>query len=98
MTDKRHAAIGEATTICYALRFLRHFAMAILEIGSRSGRNAAAIDKKGARIVGMIDKRRSARRATLLGIESNSWWEKPLLDWQFGSSQWQELCGPWNQH
>jgi hypothetical protein len=49
------------------LRFLRRFAMGILEIGSRSERNAArvarnvaAIDKRGARIVGMTDKRRAA--------------------------------------
>ena len=46
MTDKRRAAIGEATTSCYALRFLRRFATGILEIGSRSERNAATIDKR----------------------------------------------------
>ena len=67
MTDKRRAAIGEATTSCYALRFLRRFATGILEIGSRSERNAArvarnvaTIDKRGARNVGMTDKRRAA--------------------------------------
>jgi hypothetical protein len=74
MTDKRRAAIGEATTSCYALRFLRRFATGILEIGSRSeriaarvARNVAAIDKRHARNVGMSDK----RRATPMGIESN---------------------------
>ena len=46
MTDKRRAAIGEATTSCYALRFLRRFATGILEIGSRSERNVATIDKR----------------------------------------------------
>jgi hypothetical protein len=56
MTDKRRAAIGKATTSCYALRFLRRFATGNLEIGSRSERNAA----RGARIVGMTDKRRAA--------------------------------------
>ena len=60
MIDKRRAAIGEATTSCYALRFLRRFATGILEIGSRSERNVATIDKRGARNVGMIDKRRAA--------------------------------------
>ena len=61
MTDKRRdAAIGEATTSCYALRFLRRFATGILEIGSRSERNVATIDKRGARNVGMTDKRRAA--------------------------------------
>ena len=53
MTDKSRAAIGEATTSCYALRFLRRFATGILEIGSRSERNVARV----ARNVGMIDKR-----------------------------------------
>jgi hypothetical protein len=38
-----------------------------LEIGSRSERNVATIDKRGARIVGKTDK----RRATPMGIESN---------------------------
>ena len=67
MTDRRLAAIVEATTSCDALRFLRRFATGILEIGSRSERNAArvarfvaTIDKRGARIVGMTDKRRAA--------------------------------------
>jgi len=67
MTDERRAAIGEATTSCYALRFLRRFATGILEIGSPSERNAArvarnvaAIGKRGARTVGMTDKRRAA--------------------------------------
>ena len=60
MIDKRRAAIGEATTSCYALRFLRRFATGILEIGSRSERNVATIDKRGARNVGMIGKRRAA--------------------------------------
>ena len=65
MTDKRCAAIGEATASCYALRFLRRFATGILEIGSRSernvarvARNVAVIDKRSARIVGMIGERR----------------------------------------
>ena len=64
MTDKRRAAIGEATTSCYALRFLRRFATGILEIGSRSERNVATIDKRGARNVGMTARgaRRSGRR------------------------------------
>ena len=53
MTDKRRAAIGEATTSCYALRFLRRFATGILEIGSRSERNVARV----ARNVATIDKR-----------------------------------------
>ena len=53
MTDKRRAAIGEATASCYALRFLRRFATGILEIGSRSERNAARV----ARNVAVIDKR-----------------------------------------
>ena len=56
MIDKRRAAIGEATTSCYALRFLRRFATGILEIGSRSERIAARV----ARIVATIDKRRAA--------------------------------------
>src|SRR6478672_5827431 len=67
MTDKRRAAIGEATASCYALRFWRRFATGILEIGSRSerivarvARNVAVIDKRGARTVGMTDKRRAA--------------------------------------
>src|SRR6476620_6151113 len=65
--DKRRAAIGETTTSCYALRFLRRFATGILEIGSRSERNAArvarivaTIDKRGARNVGTIGESRSA--------------------------------------
>ena len=66
MTDKRRAAIGETTTSCYALRLLRRFATGILEIGSRSERNAA----RGARNVGMTDESRSARRATPMAIES----------------------------
>ena len=56
MSDKRRAAIGETTTSCYALRFLRRFATGILEIGSRSERIAARV----ARIVATIDKRRAA--------------------------------------
>ena len=60
MIDERRAAIGETTTSCYALRFLRRFATGILEIGSRSERNVATIDKRGARNVGMIDERRAA--------------------------------------
>src|SRR6476661_1209605 len=67
MTGKRRAAIAEATASCYALRFLRHFATGILEIGSRSeriaarvARNVAVIDKRDARIVGMTGKRRAA--------------------------------------
>ncbi len=60
MSDKRRAAIGETTTSCYALRLLRRFATGILEIGSRSERNVATIDKRGARTVGMTDKRRAA--------------------------------------
>ena len=43
---KRRAAIGETTTSCYALHFLRRFATGILEIGSRSERNVATIDKR----------------------------------------------------
>src|SRR6476620_3982739 len=58
--DKRRAAIGETTTSCYALRFLRRFATGILEIGSRSEENVATIDKRGARNVAMSDKRRAA--------------------------------------
>ena len=58
MTDKRRAAIGETTTSCYALRFLRRFATGILEIGSRSERNAARV----ARNVAAIDKRARDRR------------------------------------
>ena len=46
MIGKRCAAIGETTTSCYALRFLRRFATGILEIGSRSERNVATIDKR----------------------------------------------------
>ena len=61
MIDKRCAAIGETTTSCYALRFLRRFATGILEIGSRSERNVATIDKRGARNVGMSDERRGDR-------------------------------------
>ena len=53
MSDKRRAAIGETTTSCYALRFLRRFATGILEIGSRSERNVARV----ARNVATIDKR-----------------------------------------
>ena len=67
MIDKRCAAIGETTTSCYALRLLRRFATGILEIGSRSERNVArvarkvaTIDKRRARLVGMIDKRCAA--------------------------------------
>ena len=52
------AAIGEATTSCYALRLLRRFATGILEIGSRSERNVATIDKRGART--RRDERRDA--------------------------------------
>ena len=37
---------SEATTSCYALRFVRRFATGILEIGSRSERNVATIDKR----------------------------------------------------
>ena len=59
MSDKRRAAIGEATTSCYALRFLRRFATGILEIGSRSEWNVARIDKRVARNVGMSDKKRA---------------------------------------
>ena len=84
MIDKRCVAIGEATTSCYALRFLRRFATGILEIGSRSERNVATIDKRGARNVGTIkDARREGResrqddrgeslreRATPMAIES----------------------------
>ena len=40
---QERAAIGEATTSCYALRFLRRFATGILEIGSRSERNVATM-------------------------------------------------------
>ena len=50
---QERAAIGEATTSCYALRFLRRFATGILEIGSRSERNVARV----ARNVATIDKR-----------------------------------------
>ena len=67
MIDKRRAAIGETTTSCYALRFLRRFATGILEIGSRSernvarvARNVATIDKRARGHVGMSDKRRAA--------------------------------------
>ena len=60
MIGERCAAIGETTTSCYALRFLRRFATGILEIGSRSERNVATIDKRGARNVGMIGERRAA--------------------------------------
>ncbi len=60
MSDERCAAIGETTTSCYALRLLRRFATGILEIGSRSERNVATIDKRGARNVGMSDERRAA--------------------------------------
>src|SRR6188472_2435531 len=67
MTDKRRAAIGEATASCYALHFLRRFATGILEIGSPSERIAArvarivaTIDRRGAKTVGMTDKRRAA--------------------------------------
>ena len=56
MIGKRRAAIGETTTSCYALRFLRRFATGILEIGSRSERNVATIDKRGAGNVGTIGK------------------------------------------
>ena len=55
MTDKRRAAIGEATASCYALLFLRRFATGISEIGSRSERNAARRERN----VGMSDKRRA---------------------------------------
>ena len=58
MTDKRCAAMGEATTSCYALRFLRRFATGILEIGSPSERIVARV----ARIVAAIDKRGEERR------------------------------------
>ena len=60
MSDEMRAAIGETTASCYALRFLQRFATGILEIGSRSERNVAAIDKRDARIVGMSDERRAA--------------------------------------
>ena len=50
--------MGEATTSCYALRFLRRFATGILEIGSPSERIVARV----ARIVAAIDKRREERR------------------------------------
>ena len=62
------AAIGEATTSCYALRLLRRFATGILEIGSRSernvarvARNVATIDKRGARNVGTIGESNAQR-------------------------------------
>ena len=61
MSDERRAAIGETTTSCYALRLLRCFATGNLEIGSRSERNVATIDKRGARNVGMSDERRGDR-------------------------------------
>ncbi len=67
MTDKRRAAIGEVTTSCYAYALLAALRDGDFEIGSRSERNAvrvarnvAAIDKRGARSVGMTDKRRAA--------------------------------------
>ena len=77
MTDKRRAAIGEATTSCYALRLLRRFATGILEIGSRSERIVARV----ARNVATIDKRRAA---TAIRIETTAgrWSRKrPAATW-----------------
>ena len=74
MTDKRRAAIGEATTSCYALRLLA--ALRDGDFGDRQsvreerreGRQERRDDRQeGARNVGMIDE----RRATPMGIESS---------------------------
>ena len=81
MIGERCAAIGETTTRCYALRLLRRFATGVLEIGSRSERNAAMIDKRGARNVGTIGE---SRAATVIRIETTSgrWSRKrPAATW-----------------
>ena len=95
MIGERRAAMGEATASCYALRFLRRFATGILEIGSRSerivvtvARNVAAIDKTGARIVGMIGKSRAAtaiRIETIVdpfGMRCVRWFVRRYLPWR----------------
>ena len=63
MIDKRRAAIGETTTSCYALRFLRRFATGILEIGSRSERNAARVARNVATIDRVEDRRDDRQEA-----------------------------------
>jgi len=91
MTDKRRAAMGEATVSCYALHFLRRFATGILEIGSPSERNVAMIDKRGARNVGTIGE---SRAATAIRIETTAgrWGRKrPAGTWCTVVDQWRLL-------
>jgi hypothetical protein len=81
MSDERRAAIGETTTSCYALRLLRRFATGILEIGSRSERNVATIDKRGARNVGISDESSAATAIRIETTAGRCGCKRPAVTW-----------------